>query len=297
MRRPAWCCSTVHLHGLEPDIDALSLLAGDGVIAAAFHLPRIETLQASSVEGSAERICGMTELCAAPLRIGTDTVGVVALADKPGGFVSGDGDLLEAAAEQVALAVLRDRVLSMARHQASTDGLTGLYNYRFLIDYLERQVAVADRGNSTLSVLMLDLDRFKALNDAHGHQLGDEALRVFARTLTGSIRRSDLAARYGGEEFVVVMSNTDSAEARVVAEKIRTNVAGISLPVEGRGAPIRFTVSIGGATFPHDAHQTQPLLRQADAAMYRAKSEGRNRVCFIDDGAVEPARRRGGSNG
>src|SRR5205807_5669508 len=131
---------------------ALSLLAGDGVIAAAFHLPRIETLQASSVEGSAERICGMTELCAAPLRIGTDTVGVVALADKPGGFVSGDGDLLEAAAEQVALAVLRDRVLSMARHQASTDGLTGLYNYRFLIDYLERQVAVADRGNSTLSV-------------------------------------------------------------------------------------------------------------------------------------------------
>lgn len=287
----------VHLSGLRSGVDALSLLTGEGVVAAAARLPRIETLLACSLAGSAERACGMREICAAPLRIGTDTVGVIALADKRGGFVSNDGDLLTAAAEQVALAVLRDRVLSMARHQASTDGLTGLYNYRFLIDYLERQVAVADRGHSALSVLMLDLDRFKALNDAHGHQVGDEALRIFARTLLGSIRRSDLAARYGGEEFVVVMSNTDSSEARVVAEKIRTNVAAISLPVEGRTAPIRFTVSIGGAAYPVDAIQIQPLLGQADAAMYRAKAEGRNRVCFVSDGVARPVPKKQASNG
>lgn len=287
----------VHVRGLDPGVEALGLLAGEGVVAAAARLPRIETLHACSLEGSAERGCGMAEICAAPLRIGTDTVGVIALADKPGGFVGADGDLLTAAAEQVALAVLRDRVLTMARHQASTDGLTGLYNYRFLVDYLERQVAVADRGHASLSVLMLDLDRFKALNDAHGHQVGDEALRTFARTLTGSIRRSDLAARYGGEEFVVVMSNTDAGEAQVVAEKIRTNVQAISLPVEGRTAPIRFTVSIGGAAYPTDAIQAQALLRQADTAMYRAKAEGRNRVCFIADTIAAPATRRDASNG
>jgi diguanylate cyclase (GGDEF)-like protein len=241
-------------------------------------------LQAIALPGCAEAEAGMREICASPLRIGSHTFGVLAVADKSLGFNAADVALVSAVAEQTALALERYRILAVVQRQASTDELTSLYNYRFLVDYLDQQIALAERLTSPLAVLMLDLDRFKSLNDTYGHHAGDEALRSFARTLRQSIRRSDLAARYGGEEFVVVMANTNGEEARLVADKIRAAVAELVLRLAPGAEETRVTVSIGGVAYPDDTGDARQLLRLADDALYRAKRTGRDRVCFVNDG-------------
>jgi len=271
--------------GLEREVDPERLLSGGGALAGAMELDATAPMQCVALPGSGEAEMGMREICAAPLRIGSHAFGTVALADKALGFNAADIALVSAVAEQTALALERYRILAVVQRQASTDELTSLYNYRFLVDYLDQQIALAERLKSPLAVLMLDLDRFKSLNDSHGHHAGDEALRSFARTLRASIRRSDLAARYGGEEFVVVMANTSGDEARLVAEKIRRAVGEMDLHLGSDAAPVRVTVSIGGVAFPDDTGDARQLLRLADDAMYRAKRTGRDRVCFVNDSA------------
>jgi two-component system, cell cycle response regulator len=269
--------------GLEREVDAERVLGGGGAIAGALELDGTVPMQSVALPGSAEAELGLREVCAAPLRIGSHVFGAVALADKALGFNAADLALVSSVAEQTALALERYRILAVVQRQASTDELTSLYNYRFLVDYLDQQIALAERLKSPLAVLMLDLDRFKALNDTHGHHAGDEALRSFARTLRASVRRSDLAARYGGEEFVVVMANTNGEEARLVAEKIRRAVAEMDLRLGPDGVAVRVTVSIGGVAFPDDTGDARQLLRLADDALYRAKRTGRDRVCFVGD--------------
>lgn len=209
-------------------------------------------------------------------------LGALAVADKPDGFNAADVIFVAAAAEQATLVLERYCILAIAQRQASTDELTGLYNYRFLVDYLDQQIALAERLDSPLAVLMLDLDRFKNLNDSHGHHAGDEALRHFAETLRDTVRRSDLAARYGGEEFVVVMANTNREEARLVAEKIRRAVGGERLDIAG--VAVHMTVSIGGVAYPDDTGDARQLLQLADDVLYQAKCAGRDWVCFLSDG-------------
>jgi len=267
--------------GVGVALDAAQMLGGGGPLAVALDPGASMPLMASAVPGSPEASVGLRQVCAARLRIGTHVLGALAIADKELGFNPADNALVVAAAEQVALALERYRILAVAQRQASTDELTGLYNYRFLVDYLDQQIALAERLRSPLAVLMLDLDRFKALNDTHGHHAGDEALRAFAQTLHSTIRRSDLAARYGGEEFVVVMANTNRDEARLVAEKIRNAVAELKLPVGAQ--TVQFTVSIGGVAYPDDTGDARQLLELADDALYQAKRAGRDRVCFVSD--------------
>lgn len=269
--------------GLEREVDAERLLSGGGALAGAMELDPAAPMQCVALPGSGEAEMGMREICAAPLRIGSHAFGVVAVADKGLGFNAADLALVSAVAEQTALALERYRILAVVQRQASTDELTSLYNYRFLVDYLDQQIALAERLRSPLAVLMLDLDRFKSLNDTHGHHAGDEALRSFARTLRASVRRSDLAARYGGEEFVVVMANTNGEEARLVAEKIRHAVGDMDLRLGTESLPVRVTVSIGGVAYPDDTGDARQLLRLADDALYRAKRTGRDRVCFVGD--------------
>jgi diguanylate cyclase (GGDEF)-like protein len=270
--------------GLEREVDVERLLSGSGPLAGAMEMDGTVPLQAIALPGCAEAEAGMREICASPLRIGSHTFGVLAVADKSLGFNAADVALVSAVAEQTALALERYRILAVVQRQASTDELTSLYNYRFLVDYLDQQIALAERLTSPLAVLMLDLDRFKSLNDTHGHHAGDEALRSFARTLRQSIRRSDLAARYGGEEFVVVMANTNGEEARLVADKIRAAVAEMVLRLGLDAEETRVTVSIGGVAYPDDTGDARQLLRLADDALYRAKRTGRDRVCFVNDG-------------
>lgn len=269
------------LQGVNVEPDVAGLLAGGGPIGVAFRHTAPEPLQVSATAGSLEARCGMREFCAAPLRMGRSVLGVLGVARYEGGFTTTESSLISGTAEQVALALERYRFIAMVQRQASIDDLTGLYNHRFLVDYLGQQVALAERLNTPLAILVIDLDHFKRVNDTYGHPAGDVVLSMFAQTLTHNVRRADLAARYGGEEFIVVMSNTAALDARRVAEKIRAAADAMVIPVEG--GHIGLTVSIGGAAYPEDTTTARELLATADSALYDAKRCGRNRVCMAGD--------------
>ncbi|MEO5371458.1 MAG: diguanylate cyclase [Magnetococcus sp. DMHC-1] len=168
------------------------------------------------------------------------------------------------------------RLMDTLRETALRDPLTGLHNRRFLEEYVETLVATARRKNFRISVLMVDLDHFKAVNDTYGHDAGDAVLRAIARELTAQVRTSDLLIRFGGEEFMVVLQETAGNSGEHVSEKIRLAVA--SLDIALPGIVLKKTLSIGVASFPTDAEDFWEVVKLADNALYRAKQGGRNRV-------------------
>jgi diguanylate cyclase (GGDEF)-like protein len=159
---------------------------------------------------------------------------------------------------------------------AFRDPLTGLYNRRYLDDALERELQRARRQGYPVSVLVIDIDRFKALNDQHGHQAGDEVLTALASELHASVRADDLACRWGGEEFVLVLPTMSIEAAGERADMFRSDFE--RRAVRYRDANLRATVSVGVAAFPMHGVTAAELLGAADNALYRAKSEGRNCV-------------------
>lgn len=159
---------------------------------------------------------------------------------------------------------------------ATTDSLTGLRNRRYFMETATQEFERARRYRTPLSLLMLDADRFKLINDRFGHPVGDEALRILAATGQRQMREADLFARLGGEEFAVLLPQTDPDAARVVAERLRQLIA--EQPVVAGGELVHFTVSIGLAHLESSTTSLDNLLRQADAALYQAKQNGRNRV-------------------
>lgn len=172
---------------------------------------------------------------------------------------------------------LRDNV-QMSIELAITDGLTGLFNRRYMETHLETLVEQAAVRGKPLAVLVVDIDYFKAINDGHGHDAGDDALREFAIRLRKAIRNIDLACRYGGEEFVIVMPETDMAVATTVAERLRRRIAGEPFVVQQGTRKLDVTISIGIATLCDAADDAVAILKRADQALYRAKRDGRNRV-------------------
>ncbi len=161
---------------------------------------------------------------------------------------------------------------------AVTDALTGLHNRRYLDSHLQTLFDRAVARRRPLSVMITDLDRFKTVNDAHGHDGGDEVLREFARRLRKNVRGIDLACRFGGEEFVVVMPDTDGAVAEKVAERIRAEIAQMPFAVGQDGKTIEVTVSVGVSSVLKGVDSVAGLMKRADLALYEAKSAGRNRV-------------------
>lgn len=160
-------------------------------------------------------------------------------------------------------------------HEALIDPLTGLFNRRHLDDVLDRELSRSARDPRPFSVLLVDLDHFKSLNDNYGHAMGDRVLARTGEYLKVRLRRYDVPCRFGGEELVVVLPGADAAAAAVVAENLRTGLA--SLHLQHRDMPA-FTASIGVAAHPIDGTTRATLLAAADAALYRAKAAGRNRV-------------------
>jgi two-component system, cell cycle response regulator len=163
-----------------------------------------------------------------------------------------------------------------ARRLASTDALTGLLNRRALLDALERERARSERHKYPFSLLLLDIDHFKLVNDTHGHAAGDAVLAGVARALETVARRSDFVARWGGEEFVVALPQTSEAGARVAAERVRRGIAQGTYAIGG-GELLRVTASIGVAS-AEARWKPDAVLAAADAAMYSAKANGRNRA-------------------
>lgn len=186
--------------------------------------------------------------------------------------------VLGAVASELVVAVENSRLYKLTRRLAITDELTGLNNYRFMQQRLEEEVERCRRYHKNLSLLMLDADNFKSYNDRFGHVAGDVALTELGKVIRSQVRDVDLVCRYGGEEFSVVLPETDSAGAFVVAEKVREAVANHLFPDGDGVACTTLTVSIGLATFPTHADGREALLREADDALYRAKNGGKNRV-------------------
>ncbi len=162
------------------------------------------------------------------------------------------------------------------------DGLTGIFNHHEFQKRLLWEIKRAGRYKRTLSLVMMDIDRFKTFNDTYGHQAGDTVLRAMGDYLRNAIRSSDEAARYGGEEFALIMPETPAETAFITAQRIGAEIARLPIAID-EGVIINITMSIGVATFPQDAATKEELIAAADRTMYRAKHLGRNRVCQSSD--------------
>jgi two-component system cell cycle response regulator len=171
---------------------------------------------------------------------------------------------------------LRDNV-QMSIEMAIKDALTGLYNRRYMETHISGLIEHAVSRDKPLTVLVLDIDHFKSINDTHGHDAGDEVLREFAVRIRKSIRGIDLACRLGGEEFVVIMPETDLAVATTVAERLRRVIAGEPFAIQQGARRMDVTISVGIAALA-DSDDAASVLKRADRALYRAKRDGRNRV-------------------
>jgi two-component system cell cycle response regulator len=192
-----------------------------------------------------------------------------------------DGALIQLAAGTIIMFSHQEDLEVQAEQRlyasAVLDPLTGLHNRRHLDARLKAEYAFASRHQTPLSVLLIDIDHFKQVNDTHGHPGGDAALRVLAERLTRTVRTEDIVARYGGEEFAVVARGIESTGAMLLAERIRASVAAVAVPHEDK--IIKFTLSVGTATMTRERVFETPvaLLKAADDALYQAKAGGRNR--------------------
>jgi diguanylate cyclase (GGDEF)-like protein len=258
-----------------------------------------------------------------PLSLRDQVVGVIAMQNsRPAAYTAEQIRLLETLAVQAAIAIENTRLYEQAqqelasrrqverslreanarlqaqlvanlalqaqlREQAIRDAVTGLFNRRYLEETLERELSRAARDSQPVSVIMMDIDRFKNLNDAHGHKAGDLMLRAIGDMLRNQTRQADVACRYGGEEFVIVLPGVSLPVAHRRAEQLRASVEELRLDYEH--AMLMATVSVGVAVSPDHAVTSDDLLRVADLALYQAKERGRNRVVAWGEACVEPA--------
>lgn len=228
-----------------------------------------------------------------PIAIKGKVIGFLNLdSGTPGFFTIEHVERLQAFANQAALAIENARLYAEVQHSAITDSLTGIYNRRHLMELAARELERARRYNRSFSILMLDIDHFKTINDTYGHAAGDCALQVVVERFRKDLRRSDVLGRYGGEEFLALLPETNTDQAQLIAERLRNSIA--LTPIEtGRGA-IAVTVSIGVAMWEAVA---PPLLRaetldefieRADQSLYQAKHAGRNRVFMLNTTVRQP---------
>ena len=171
---------------------------------------------------------------------------------------------------------------------ALTDSLTGLYNRRYLEVHLEKLIEANAESKKALGVIMMDIDHFKEVNDTHGHNVGDEVLKIFAERLKANLRSFDLVARLGGEEFVAILPDVSPERAYAVAERLRRSIADDPIPCGVEGGLLPVTTSVGGAIIQNGNHAIASVLERADKALYEAKNGGRNCAFFEDKGRLDP---------
>jgi diguanylate cyclase (GGDEF)-like protein len=217
-------------------------------------------------------VCPGHSACTA-LTVGGEVIGSVLL-NRPSPYDRVEHQRIQESVNQAAPVLANLRNLAIAEIRAATDSLTGLPNKRAVTDTLKRMFAQASRTGSPLSLILLDLDHFKDINDRFGHPVGDQALANVGAVLRSVLRNADFAGRNGGEEFALLLPSTDVSAAQEIAERVRLAIGDISLP----GLDLSLTASLGIAGFPDHASVLDKLERLADAALYLAKRSGRNRI-------------------
>lgn len=227
---------------------------------------------------------------AMPLRTGLTPFGVMALSSKePVSLARDQVQTITAAVQHLALALKNALLYREVQTMADFDGLTRIHNRQSFDRRLREELARHKRYQQPISLLMLDLDHFKRINDSFGHEAGDMVLRELGRILSESMRETDFAARYGGEEFVVILPHTDESNAHILAQRLRSAICGKIFHFHGQ--TFQVTVSIGISSIDAASVDLEAnLVREADQALYLAKRNGRNMVCRQpDDGRLQAA--------
>ncbi|MFQ5656192.1 MAG: GAF domain-containing protein [Candidatus Methylomirabilales bacterium] len=240
----------------------------------AVALPDFATMPSGAVNPRLPELGRRAAFCL-PLQVRERVGGVMWVHyNEPRRLAEEDFHLLASFGNQAAIAIDNARLFAETRRLANTDALTGLYNHRYFYHILDTEVKRARRYARSLSLIMIDIDHFKNFNDRYGHLAGDEVLRTLAQILRKNSRRVDTVARYGGEEFAIILPETDLPQAAVQGQRLRTAVG------EQRWREGALTVSIGVASVTPDMARMEDLVREADRALYQAKSSGRNQVCL-----------------
>jgi len=220
---------------------------------------------------------GMASALVLPLVVREDAIGTLTLAARrPGAFAASTRRTLQVLANQVAVALSNAQAVRRLEEMATTDGLTGCLNKRAFLAELEQRLKAAERFKRQVSLIVVDIDHFKVVNDTYGHATGDEVLKGLGEILRGVKRETDAVARFGGEEFCVLCEETDTSGASLLAERIREQLGGRAFHTEL--GELRVTCSLGVATFPTDGTTGPELFGAADRALYAAKHAGRNQV-------------------
>ena len=267
--------------GLRTRIDGLtSRIAAAGPTTGPLPSTGGETVAqrqavADRIARRARQVFGLSDTLAAPLTSSDSVIGAIVLSRRrEGGWSATTRRILAGAAVEASSALSRAYSLRAAEAQAATDALTGLPNRRYFDEFCGL-LARRRRSDDAVGVLMVDIDRFKVLNDTHGHATGDEVLRAVGGAIVGAVREDDVPARYGGEEFVVLLRNPSQEIALEVGERVRSSVAALDLRRLGVDA---VSVSVGVAVAMRADQPIDDLIAEADRALYRAKRGGRDRV-------------------
>ncbi|GAM09911.1 response regulator PleD [Geobacter sp. OR-1] len=276
----------LHVHsGLSPEFVQVNRWPvcgrGDALTRAAMedysirYAPDMGAEEQQVKELSAEGVRAMVCL---PLAVHNRPVGILYLYDFTSRHLE-DRQLnhLSLLASFAAMAIDNASLHSRTKLMALTDALTGLYNNRYFMQVFPHEMIRARRYSKPLSLIMIDVDNFKKLNDTYGHPKGDQVLANLGKILSASLRASDLSFRYGGEEFTVILPETRLEGAFLVAESLREKVFKEITPLLGQ-SELSVTISLGVAGYPYDAASTDTLLSHADACLYKAKHQGKNRV-------------------
>ena len=211
-----------------------------------------------------------------------EAIGVINISNKKNNkfFTRQDMEFMEALANQAAIAIDNAKLYELA----TKDGLTKLYIYRHFYALLETEIQRSLRYQRNMSLLMMDIDFFKNINDSYGHLLGDQILREISSVINSTIRKIDVAARYGGEEFAIILPETSAKSARVIAERLRKNIENMRLEISEE-ITLQTTVSIGISEFPLHGETAKDIINCADIALYEAKRNGRNCTYQYDNGS------------
>lgn len=267
-------------------VECAKIGVGEGIAGTVFleRKPIITNLGAADPRYIVKEIMPNTKsLLCVPLIAKGEVIGVINITNKKGDklFNQKDLEFITSLANQAAIAIDNAKLYELA----TKDGMTKLYIYRHFYTLLENEMRRCARYKRNMSLIMMDIDNFKRINDTYGHLMGDTILKCLATTLQETIRKIDIAARYGGEEFVVILPETDKENACIIAERIRKNISKIVVKVN-ETQDLSPTVSIGVAHYSTDGREAKELINSADTALYFSKHNGKNMVSiFQKDGS------------